>query len=337
MFEIQSHLVFTLTQSSASANRTGLDENRGFLMRALVIGGCGFIGSHVVDSLLDSMHSVRVFDRSPEKFRPPIKKVDYHFGDFGDRMALAEALTGIDTVFHCVSTTFPSTANIDPKADVQDNLINSIQLFETMLGMGVSRLVFLSSGGTVYGIPKEIPIPESHKLEPISSYGVVKVAIEHYIQMFRRNKGLSPVILRPSNPFGPRQGHAGVQGVVATFLGQIIEGKDIEIWGDGSIVRDFLDVRDLARLCVTAGASDKCGVFNAGSGIGTSICQIVDLIRDVVGLDFDVVFQDARSVDVPLSVLDTTAAKRELGWSCDRNLRESVQQTWSWMRSGETS
>ncbi len=153
-------------------------------MKVLVIGGSGFIGSHVVDALLKAGHDVRVFGRHPEHFRPALPNVDYRLGDFRDRMALAEALSGIEAVFHLVSTTFPGTANLDPKTDVRDNLISTLELIETMLSLHITRLLFVSSGGTVYGVPEQVPIPETHSLRPINSYGIVKVAIEQYLDMY---------------------------------------------------------------------------------------------------------------------------------------------------------
>ncbi len=302
-------------------------------MRVLVLGGCGFIGSHVVDGLLRAGHQVRVFDRRPEQFRPPLPEVDYSMGDFQDRMAIAEALTGIDAVFHLVSTTFPGTANLDPKTDVRENLEGTLTLVETMLSLHVDRLLFLSSGGTVYGIPEMVPIPETHPLRPINSYGVVKVAIEHYLEMFRRTGGLSPVIIRPSNPVGPRQGHAGVQGVVSTFLDRIAAGKEIEIWGDGSVTRDFIDVRDLADLCVIAGTSRRDGVYNAGSGVGTSLNELLQSIRQVTGKNITPNYKPGRLIDTPISVLDCALAGKDFGWRSKRMLREAIEETWRWKLS----
>lgn len=190
-------------------------------MKALVLGGCGFIGSHLVDRLLASGHKVRVLDRAPELYRAPIANVDYRFGDFADAPLLAEALEGIEVVYHLISTTVPPTSNLDPVADVEGNLINTLRLLQLMVQKNIPKIVFLSSGGTVYGIPETVPIPESHPLRPICSYGVVKVAIENYFQMFHQLHGLVYVVLRASNPYGERQGHAGVQGV------RYVYGKDV--------------------------------------------------------------------------------------------------------------
>ncbi len=165
-------------------------------MKVLVIGGCGFIGSHLVDVLLENGHTVRVFDRQPERFREPLNGVEYQFGNFGDKMAIIEALSGVDAVAHLVSTTFPGTADLDPITDVQDNLVGTLALLDAMVDLGVLRLLFLSSGGTVYGPPEVVPIPETHPLRPINSYGIVKSSIEHYLAMHRRKYGLAATSMR---------------------------------------------------------------------------------------------------------------------------------------------
>ena len=176
-------------------------------MRALVLGGSGFIGSHLVDALLADGQRVRVFDRQPDRFRDALTGVDYRFGSLADVSDVAEALAGVDVVFHLVSTSVPSTSNLDPVADIEGNLVTAVQLLDQMTRLDVRRIVFLSSGGTVYGNPGTSPVTETDPLRPICSYGVVKVAIENYLFMYQDLHGIEPVILRPSNPIGPRQGH----------------------------------------------------------------------------------------------------------------------------------
>jgi UDP-glucose 4-epimerase len=302
-------------------------------MKVLVIGGCGFIGSHVVDKLLAHEHSVRVFDRRPERFRAPLSGVDYRFGEFADEMTLVEALSGVDAVYHLVSSTVPGTADLDPKTDVRDNLVGTINLLDSMQRLGLSRILFLSSGGTVYGIPEVVPILETHALRPINSYGIVKAAIEHYLEMYRRTRGFSPVIVRASNPFGPRQAHSGVQGVVSTFLRRILTDEPIEIWGDGTVVRDYLEVSDLAELCVRAGTSDREGAYNAGSGHGLSVNDVVEAVRKVTGANVKVIYKPARPVDVPRSVLDCSRAKNEFGWECETGFDSGLNNTWNWLKA----
>lgn len=300
-------------------------------MKILVLGGCGFIGSHVVDALLRDGHEIRIFDRNEESFRLALPSVEYRLGDFTDQAAVRDAVEGMEAVFHLVSTTFPSTAALDPKRDVRENLLGTQQLVEAMLDANVSRLLFLSSGGTVYGITETVPIDETHPLRPINSYGITKVAIESYLEMYRRTRGLSPIIIRASNPFGPRQGHTGVQGVVATFLNQIVNGAAVEVWGDGSVVRDYVFVRDLARFCALAGASGKEGVYNAGSGRGTSLVELLAAMEDVTGRAFERRFKPAPATDVPVSVLDCSAALETFNWSAETDMLTGLQETWDWI------
>ena len=300
-------------------------------MRVLVLGGCGFIGSHVVDVLVERGIRVRVLDRQPEAFRPPVAKVEYVRGDFSDTALLSEALMGVDAVAHLVSTTVPATSNLNPVADINGNLVNTVRLLEAMRAVGVSNIVYLSSGGTVYGIPLTDPISEDHPLNPISSYGIVKSTIEKYLYLENYLHGLRHCVLRASNPYGPRQGHGGVQGVIGTYLWRIARGEPIEIWGDGSIVRDFIHVRDIAELCADALTSTVSGVFNAGYGEGTSILDIVHLIGEAVGYDLVPVFKPGRKFDVPRVVLDTARVREHLGWTPKVTLKAGIETTWAWV------
>lgn len=302
-------------------------------MKFLVLGGSGFIGSHVVDAALENGHSVRVFDRTEERFRPTPEAVEFVQGNLDDTATLAEALIGVDIVFHLISTTVPTTANLDPIADIQGNLIATVRLMELMRRHGLQRMLYLSSGGTVYGVPKTEVVPEAHPLNPISSYGIVKVAIENYIRMEQSVHGLRPIILRPSNPFGPRQGHGGVQGVIGTYMWRLAQRESMQLWGDGSIVRDFINVRDLAQLCVTCAEQDTIGTFNAGAGEGHSIREIIDGIATVSGLQVEPEIKPGRAFDVPRIVLDIDAATRATGWRPQVNFEDGLAETWQWVKS----
>jgi len=300
-------------------------------MKVLVLGGNGFIGSHVVDHLLAAGCKVRVFDRSPEHYRPPVAGVEYHLAPFHDVPALAEALEGVDVVCHLISTTVPSTSNLDPISDIEGNLINTVRLLQLMVQKNVSRIVYLSSGGTVYGIPQVLPIPESHPLKPVCSYGVIKVAIENYLHMFHHLHGLEYCVLRASNPYGERQGHTGVQGVIGTFSAKILAGDPIEIWGDGSVVRDFIYVGDLVGLNTKACMSSHNGVFNVGSGEGYSVNQIIEVLKSVSVRPVQVNYRDSRSYDVPRVVLDISSAQSSFDWHPVVDLEKGIKLGWSWL------
>jgi UDP-glucose 4-epimerase len=299
-------------------------------MRFLVLGGCGFIGSHVVDRLVAAGHDVRVVSRRGEALRGPVPGVDYLLADFREPGTLSAALAGRDCVIHAVSVTTPGTGDANPALDVSENLLPTLTLLDRMDASGVERLIYLSSGGMVYGLPQAVPIPESHPLRPTGSYGIVKTAAESYIGTYARNRGLRPVILRPSNTFGERQGRDGAQGIINTLLRKALTGGQIEIWGDGSIIRDYLDVHDLARLCAIAGESDVTGVFNAASGIGTSVRELLGLVTEISGRKLDVRFGPPRAVDVPVTVLDSSLARKVFGWAPEITLREGLARTWGW-------
>lgn len=301
-------------------------------MRCVVLGGCGFIGAHVVDGLVAAGHEVRALARRPEALRGPVPGVDYRFVDYRDRSALAEVLAGCDAVFHMISATTPGSGDLDPIGDINDNLVGTVAVLDLMLAAGISRLVYVSSGGVVYGVPEVIPIPEAHPLRPINSYGIVKAAIEGYIGLYSRTKGLSPVILRPSNTYGLRQGRDGSQGLVSTLLHCAATGGIVNIWGDGHIVRDHLHVDDLARLAVLAVDGAETGIFNVGSGVGTSVRELIGLVEDVTGQRLNVQYGPQRAVDVPVSVLDVTRAGKIFGWTPQIKLREGLVQCWDWHR-----
>jgi len=302
-------------------------------MNVLVLGGNGFIGSHVVDSLLAAGHRVRVFDRSAERYRSPCPDVEYCMGNFADENLLTEALQGMDAVCHLVSTTVPATSNLDPVADVQDNLVNSIRLLEQMRAVRVYRILYISSGGTIYGNPEMSPVSENHPLHPLCSYAVVKLAIENYLFMYQQLHGFEPIVLRVSNPYGPRQGHAGVQGLIGTALGRLAAGEPIEIWGDGSVVRDYIYVSDLADLCVQALQGNHCGVFHAGSGTGYSVNDILSTIREKISPDLQVQYGERRDFDVKEVVLDMNRTLDTFNWQSKIGLCEGIRQQWQWLQS----
>lgn len=297
-------------------------------MSVLVIGGNGFLGVSLVEALRAAGHAVRVLDRSTPRPDFDWQGIDYHTGDLDTPALLDEALAGVDLVFHLASSTVPGTSNRDPIFDVQTNLVGALKLVQAMQRASVRRIVFFSSGGTVYGNPDTSPVREDHALRPISSYGVVKAAIENYLLMFWRLGQIDPLILRPSNPYGPRQSTSGVQGAVGVFLGRALRDESITIWGDGEVVRDYVYIDDLVALALAAVDTEECGVFNVGSGTGCSLNELCDLIREVTGRPLPMDYLPARGFDVSRIVLDVDAATRRFAWSPRVSLREGLRRTW---------
>ena len=303
-------------------------------MRVLVIGGSGFVGSHVVDALVKEGIDVVVFDRNMESYRATLPRVHYVKGELGNRGELEAVIAnGIDHVIHLVSSTVPKTSNDDPIFDVQMNLVESLALFDLCVKHRVQKVIFTSSGGTVYGIPHVLPISEDHPTNPICSYGIVKLAIEKYLQFYKHSYNLDYVILRLSNPYGIRQDPRGIQGAVSVFMGNMLLGNPITLWGDGSIVRDFVNVRDVARLYYAAVTSKLNGIFNGGSGLGVSLLELLEIMSHQLKITPKVIHEPAREFDVPTIVLNCEKAAKKLLWVPKISLQEGLFEFAEWLKT----
>jgi UDP-glucose 4-epimerase len=302
-------------------------------MNILVIGGNGFIGSHLVDRLLLEGHSVRVFDISMEKYRKPLPDVDYRIAALENIPELYEAMLGIDLIFHLASSSLPSTSNVDTINDINKNLLPSLNILNLAVKLGVKRIIYFSSGGTVYGIPEKLPISENSPLNPISSYGIIKSTIESYFHLYQRLFGIQPLILRPSNPFGPRQGHFLAHGVVSTFLRKIKNKEKIIVYGDGSSSKDYIYIKDLIELCYSLSISSKVGVFNLGTGNGISIIEIIQIITELTGYSPEIDYSDFKDYDVPQFVLDISKVTGVYGNMKFTPLKEGIKETWDWLQT----
>lgn len=303
-------------------------------MNTLVLGGNGFIGSHLVDKLLAEEHKVRVFDKYEEHYRKPIAEVDYYYGDFGNRGLLADALKGVDMVFHLISTTLPESSNEDPVFDVQSNIIETLFLLEQCVNKKIQKIAFISSGGTVYGTPAELPVYEDNPTNPKCSYGISKLVIEKYLALFKLLHGLNYVIVRPSNSYGARQNPSSIQGAIPIFLNKVAKGEPIEIWGDGEVVRDYIFVDDLVEGFYRAATINaKSHIFNLGSGTGHSLNQIVKIIRRITGCEANVEYKTKRAFDIPKIYLDISRALEELSWAPATSLENGMKKTWEFTQN----
>lgn len=301
-------------------------------MKILIIGGNGFIGSHLVEMLRDE-HQVTVLDRSPNKFIGEFAGVEYVYGNFQDLALLKRAVQNKELVYHLLSTTVPLTANSDPVFDIETNLIGTINLLEIISNSDVKRFVYTSSGGTVYGDPEYLPIDEKHPCNPIGSYGIVKKTIEHYVQMYAVKNHFSSLIVRPSNPYGPRQNYEGNQGLIAKLLYQGITGEEFTIWGDGSAIRDYIFIDDLVNFLKMAGLSKETGIFNLGSGYGKSVNEIISLLSGVVDKLPKINYVEKNGFFVEKVVLDIGKVKESFGWSPEIPMEKGLVLHSQWMQS----
>jgi UDP-glucose 4-epimerase len=301
-------------------------------MRVLIIGGNGFIGSSLTEKLVAEGQIVRVYDRARHQ-HSPVENVEYVYGDFQDQFALKSALRDVDVVYHLVCSTVPSTSNYAPVEDINSNLVATVNLLQLCVDASVRKVIFPSSGGTVYGCPQQIPIPESHPTEPMCSYGITKLAIEKYLSLFHQLYGLDYTILRVSNPYGIGQNPQKKVGAVTIFLYRILKQIPIQIWGDGSIVRDYVHISDVTQaFYATQNAQNVEKLFNIGSGQGTSLNELLNTIRRVVEFDFNVEYLESRGFDVPANVLDISKARNSLNWHPTMPLEQGIDQTWKFLK-----
>lgn len=306
------------------------------MAKCLILGGAGFIGSHLAEALLHNGHALRVFDRPnvalPTELTgfPGLERCE---GDFINKNDLTSAVSGCDVVFHLVSTTLPRSSNENPIYDVETNVLGTLHLLEVARRRGVRKIVFISSGGTVYGRPQQIPVPESHPNDPLVCYGVSKLSIEKYLHIYNILHGLDYTILRVANPFGPRQRVNAAQGAVAVFLHRALDDKTIEIWGDGSVTRDYIYIEDVVDAFLKAmNYHGEPTVFNVGSGEGKSLNDILAAIEELLGRPVLREYLPARRFDVPVNVLNITRARKMLAWQPRVSFNEGLRRTLDWMR-----
>lgn len=305
--------------------------------QCLVLGGKGFIGSHLVDALVHAGHGVRVLDlpsATPLSDAAVVKQVEWIDGDSTSDTDMQRAIAGCDVIYHLVSTTLPKSSNADPIYDIQSNVVGTLRLLNHAVALGVKKVVFVSSGGTVYGIPQVVPVPETHPTDPISSYGIGKLAIEKYLHLYFDLHKLDYTILRVSNPYGERQRTRASQGAVAIFLGKILRGETVDIWGDGSTVRDYVYIGDVTAALMQAGQHQGTErIFNIGAGVGLTLNEVLAAIEAATGLTSKRNYAPARGFDVPRSVLSVDRAKAHLGWQPQTSFAEGLARTVAWLRA----
>jgi UDP-glucose 4-epimerase len=297
--------------------------------RCLVLGGSGFIGTNLCLALRSAALSVRAFSTHSLD----LAGIEWVEGDFLDGDALDAAVRDIDVVYHLISTTTPAVSNENPIMDAQQNILQTLQLLELCVAHKVKKVVFVSSGGTVYGDAKLLPTPETAPTDPICGYGVSKLSIEKYLSIYERLYGLKSITLRVSNPYGPFQYARKQQGVIGAFIEKALTGRQIEIWGNGTVVRDYIFIDDVVSALMKAVEYHGTQrIFNVGTGVGINLNDIVDALSLHLIKPLDVIYMRSRNVDVSKSVLDCSLALREMKWSATHDLETGIGKTLAWFR-----
>jgi len=309
--------------------------------RTIVIGGSGFIGTHLVKILIAAGREVHVVGRKESPISTFPAECRYIAGNYGDRDTLKEILTPGCEVVDLAYSTVPKTSFEDPLYDLTSNLPSSVALMEEALKIGVRRLLLVSSGGTVYGPVESLPITENHPTRPISPYGITKLTIDHYAMMYHRNEGLPVVVVRPSNAYGKDQRSGTGQGFVAEAIHAILSGRDVEIYGQEGTIRDYVHVSDVAAGIIAALNKGHGGkIYNLGTGVGTSNLEIISILREFAvkdGFNVRTRILPERNYDVEANVLDASRLKTDTGWSSKIRLKEGIKQMWNSIRDASNA
>jgi UDP-glucose 4-epimerase len=303
----------------------------------LILGADGFIGSSMAASLLrDSKYQISAFDffkdgksKNLEGYRGII---EFASGDFLNRKDLKKALQNVDYVFHFLSSTTPGSSMNDPLIDINTNVIGMLSLLDECVAAKVKKVIFSSSGGTVYGDQGKLKYSENDNTNPISPYGISKLTIEKYLEYYKINHGLDYLILRYSNLYGPGQNISGTQGIIPIFLNLISHNEPITIYGDGENVRDYLYIDDAIEITKQLfNKENKYNLYNVGSGQGESTNEIIKAIEKIINKKAIINWLPDRKIDVKRIILDTTRLTNEIKYSPKVTVGDGIKKTWDWL------
>ena len=310
-------------------------------MKVLVTGGAGFIGSPIVDALIEQGHRVVVIDNLATGFLENINPGARFY-----KMSICDAeLTSIfererpEIVSHQAAQMVITRSVDDPIFDAQENILGSLNVILNCVRFGVKRIIYASSGGAVYGEPQYLPVDEKHPVNPLSQYGISKHTVEHYLYLYGLQYGLNYVVLRYPNVYGPRQNPSGEAGVVAIFAGQILRGEQPTIFGSGDKTRDYTHVFDVVAANLLAMEQGNNAIYNIGTGIETSDREMFDTLAKVLGYSGNPLYAPVRTGEIYRICLDATKAQKELGWQAQFSLEQGLLQTVTYYqtRFGQTN
>ncbi len=306
-------------------------------MNLLILGAAGFIGTNLAIQLAGNIEDkITLVDKNEDYFfnieKFNFSNVEIKESTLDENMDFS-ILEDHDIIYHLVSTNVPTTSNQHISQDIQANVLFSSNLFDACVKYGVKKVVFISSGGTVYGKESSCPLSENTPTNPISSYGVQKITIEKLLYLYNYMYGLDYRIIRLANPYGPYQRPDGVLGAVTTFTYKALKGEEINVYGDGFVIRDFIYIQDAinAIIKVVNGESEH-HVFNLGCGYGTSIKKLLETIEDTLDIKVNVIYKEGRKVDVPVNYLDISRFEKYYGELNPVSLTEGIKRTAEFMR-----
>lgn len=306
-------------------------------MNILILGAAGFIGTNITIKLAENCdNKITIVDKHNEWFSNILK---FHFNNVVIKESSLDfdmdysVLENQEVVYHLVSTNIPTTSNQHISSDIQSNVLFSSRLFEACIKYNVKKIVFISSGGTVYGKEVSCPLSENTPTYPISSYGLQKITIEKLLYLYNYMYGLDYRIIRLANPYGPYQRPNGVLGAVTTFTYKAIKGETIQVYGDGSVIRDFIYIDDAINgILKIVDGENKHHTFNLGCGYGTSIRDVLKTIESALNITLSVEYKEGRPVDVPSNYLDIERYEKYYGKLKPISLDEGIKKTAEFMK-----
>ncbi len=306
-------------------------------MKILVTGGAGFIGSNLVDALIEQGHDVVIVDNLSTGRKENLNNnAKFYELDIQDKK-LAEVFVAEkpEAVFHLAAQIDVRKSVADPMADAQANILGSLNLLENCRKSGVKKFIFSSTGGAIYGEADIVPTPETYFEKPISPYGIAKLSIEKYLNFYHVVHGLNYVVLRYGNVYGPRQNSHGEAGVVAIFCDKLLAGTQPVIFGDGKQTRDYVYVADVVTANLAALDSDKIDNYNVGTGLESDVNKIAELIKENIDTDLEFTHGPAKAGEQQRSCLDYSKIKKDLGWLPQTMLKQGIAATVEWFRLGK--
>lgn len=305
-------------------------------MRILVTGGAGFIGSHVADRYVELGHDVVVFDdlsSGKKEFVHPRARLVV--GDIRDTEAVERCVGEFEPeiVNHHAAQIDVRKSVTDPVHDATTNILGGIRLLESCTRHGVRKFIYASTGGALYGEARFLPATEEHPVNPEAPYGASKHTLEHYLYIWRLLHGLDYTVLRYPNVYGPRQNPHGEAGVNAIFIGLMLHGKTPRIFGDGTQLRDYLYVGDVVEANVLALDHGSGEMVNIGTGVGTSVNDIVRELKALIGFQGEAVHEAPRPGEIQRIYLDASRAREVLGWKPKTQFRDGLRKTIEWSKA----
>lgn len=303
-------------------------------MKVMVTGGAGFIGSNLVDRLIDEGHAVVVVDdlsTGREKNLHP-EAVFYRQDIRDESLEAVFANEGVEAIFHLAAQMDVRKSVADPVYDARVNILGTINLLESALKHGLKRFVYASTGGAVYGEPRFMPVTEDHPINPDCQYGISKHTVEHYLYVYNRLRGLNWTALRYPNVYGPRQNPHGEAGVVAIFIQLLSSGRQCTIFGDGSKTRDYVYIDDVVEANIIALERGDNACYNLGWGTEVSDFTIFDTVRASLGLEDEPRYEDVRAGEIFHICLEASKIRKQLGWAPKVSLEDGVARTIEWYR-----